>query len=362
MVQDSYFIPTIDELVAAYKKSKWKLIEVLQELKGDAKVGIGLGGGSNKFPLHIGVLKYLEEEGIQIDEIIGVSSGAIVGALYFVFREKYGNLAAHQMESYLRKLLEGKKLFEFLGLSKLPDKGGFIKPSLIDKVLEENLGDRIFHHATGLYVVAHDLISRRDIVFGEVEKDYPIRKGVKGSYSIPLFFQPFIDEEKNFVLVDGGTIRKSPFLDLYSHRLTVRICVFLGYDTAPQLLYPHKVTGWERIRVGKRLKGALAQDLMGAQMASADREVHDLKLDARLTTGRSEREIRDGKQPGLVLITPNHEYLSLTEGIRPEMVDAGYQAAKKAFEAYRKARPSYIKLIRQGGALIGKQNPVLQKF
>lgn len=364
MAQDSHFIPTIDELVAAYKKSKWTLIEVLQELRANTRVGIGLSGGSNKFPLHIGILKYLEEEGIYVDEVIGISAGAIVGALYFAFREKYGNQAAHHLEEYLKRLLsKDRDLFKFLGVRKLPDKGGFVDPRLIDEVLEQNLVDRNFHSAHGLYVVAHDLVSRRDIVFGEVEKDYLIRKAVKGSYSSPLFFEPLIDEEKGLVLVDGGIIRKSPFEELYSHNLGMRICVFLGYDTNPQLLYPGELGGFiERLRVAKRFKEALSKDMMVIQMSNADREVYDLGSDVLRRTGRTTTEVLEGHQPGLLLITPNHDYVNWTAGIHPKLVDAGYQAAKNTSEAYRAARPRYIKLIRQARALIGKQNPVLQKF
>jgi len=46
------------------------------------KVGLALGGGGARGIAHIGVLKVLEEEGIQIDGISGTSFGAIIGAMY----------------------------------------------------------------------------------------------------------------------------------------------------------------------------------------------------------------------------------------------------------------------------------------
>ena len=46
------------------------------------KIGIALGGGAARGLSHIGVLKVLEEVGIQPDYIAGTSMGSFVGALY----------------------------------------------------------------------------------------------------------------------------------------------------------------------------------------------------------------------------------------------------------------------------------------
>lgn len=46
------------------------------------KVGVVLSGGGAKGAAHIGILKYLEEQGIPIDCIVGTSMGSIIGGLY----------------------------------------------------------------------------------------------------------------------------------------------------------------------------------------------------------------------------------------------------------------------------------------
>ncbi len=46
------------------------------------KVGLALGGGGVRGLAHIGVLNVLEQEGIQIDLIVGTSAGALIGAAY----------------------------------------------------------------------------------------------------------------------------------------------------------------------------------------------------------------------------------------------------------------------------------------
>lgn len=46
------------------------------------KIGLALSGGGAKGIAHLGVFKALEERGIVVDHISGVSAGAIMGALY----------------------------------------------------------------------------------------------------------------------------------------------------------------------------------------------------------------------------------------------------------------------------------------
>ncbi len=43
-------------------------------------VSVALGGGGSRGLAHIGALQVLEEEGIQIDSVSGISAGAIAGA------------------------------------------------------------------------------------------------------------------------------------------------------------------------------------------------------------------------------------------------------------------------------------------
>ncbi len=46
------------------------------------KIGLALGGGAAKGFAHIGVIKMLEANGIQVDVVAGTSAGSVVGALY----------------------------------------------------------------------------------------------------------------------------------------------------------------------------------------------------------------------------------------------------------------------------------------
>ena len=52
------------------------------QVKERPKVGLVLSGGGAKGAAHVGVLKYLEDNGIPIDYIAGTSMGSVVGGMY----------------------------------------------------------------------------------------------------------------------------------------------------------------------------------------------------------------------------------------------------------------------------------------
>ena len=54
----------------------------LQANDRNFKIGLALSGGAAKGLAHIGVIKALEETGIQVDFISGSSMGALIGAAY----------------------------------------------------------------------------------------------------------------------------------------------------------------------------------------------------------------------------------------------------------------------------------------
>lgn len=57
-------------------------ITTAQDQKNPPKIGLVLSGGGAKGLAHIGVLKVLEDAGVQINYVAGTSMGAIVGGLY----------------------------------------------------------------------------------------------------------------------------------------------------------------------------------------------------------------------------------------------------------------------------------------
>jgi len=73
------------------------------------KIGIALSGGGVKGFAHLGVLKALEEKGIEADILAGISAGAIVGSF----------IAAGKKPAEVMELINENDFFE--NISKLKD-------------------------------------------------------------------------------------------------------------------------------------------------------------------------------------------------------------------------------------------------
>ncbi len=79
-----------------------------------SKLGLALGGGGARGLAHIGVLRVLEQEGVEIHSITGCSMGAIIGGLYAHFRN------VSQVETFIMDFLTNSEFHE-LGISDLSD-------------------------------------------------------------------------------------------------------------------------------------------------------------------------------------------------------------------------------------------------
>jgi NTE family protein len=156
-------------------------------------IGLALGSGGARGFAHLGVIKVLKEEGINVDVIAGSSMGALVGCFY----------GAGLDVDRLYKLAGAFKRKYYLDFT-VP-KMGF----LAGKKLKELI--RLFTHGKNLEdldipvrVVATDLKAGEKVVFSKG----PIADAVRASISIPGIFTPEKLEDR--LLVDGGVIDRVP--------------------------------------------------------------------------------------------------------------------------------------------------------
>ncbi len=183
------------------------------------KFGVALGGGGARGLAHIGVLKVLDSEGIQIDEIAGCSMGAVVGGLYAYF----GN--AEEVEAFVLDVLSSEK-YKHLGIDKLSKKKKsgennyleqfydfigssiqLIKALRQDSYFDDELVDEIFSFIPDVLIenlkikfsaVATDLFSGEEVVLSSGS----LLKAVKASSAIPGIFPPV--QINNHLFVDGS--------------------------------------------------------------------------------------------------------------------------------------------------------------
>ncbi|MCK5087482.1 MAG: patatin-like phospholipase family protein [Melioribacteraceae bacterium] len=190
-----------------------------------AKLGLALGGGGARGLAHIGVLKVLEKEGIEIHSITGCSMGAVVGSLYAYYGE------ARKVEEFLMGFISNPD-FEKLGINELSKKGNQVNKSFFNQFFdyinirlraiktlsnpsyfEEKVTDKIFDILPDVPIenlkinfsaIATDLISGEEINFREGN----LRRVVKASSAIPGIFPPvWIDK---YLLVDGSASESVP--------------------------------------------------------------------------------------------------------------------------------------------------------
>jgi len=192
------------------------------------RLKIALSGGGSRGLAHIGVLEVLEEAGIRPDNITGVSTGALIGALYasgFTTDEITARLRKVDWSSAVfdkperRTLLLARKgeqsrhlLTLRLGKNLAPVVPGALSPGqqLYENLLRLTL-DAPYRPRNDwselkypLRILATDLQSGNGVIFRAGD----ITPCLRGSMSMPLLFDPFIYD--TLQLIDGGITSNIP--------------------------------------------------------------------------------------------------------------------------------------------------------
>lgn len=194
----------------------------------ELKIGLALSGGGAKGFAHIGVLKVLEEAGIEVDVITGTSMGAVVGGLYAIgySTDQLEDIALNTDwnelfdESRPRKYhsIFQEQTNERLILSVPYESGTMSLPSGLVE------GQKISLLLTKLTLPYHETSNFRElpIPFACVVTNLETGKGVfvdsgylpeaiRASTAIPSVFKPVSINDSLYI--DGGVIRNIPATD-----------------------------------------------------------------------------------------------------------------------------------------------------
>ncbi len=164
------------------------------------RVVLVLGGGGAKGLAHIGVLRVLREEHIPIDEIVGVSVGALIGSLRAAgisdeeLEAMAGEIGWNNLSSFSKanavKLFLSDELFSTQGM---------------ENYLKSHIGERTFADLPIPFsCVTADLRTGERVVFREGSVAFAAR----ASATIPGVFQPVPYRQR--LLVDGGLVDNLP--------------------------------------------------------------------------------------------------------------------------------------------------------
>lgn len=171
---------------------------------GKTRIGLALGGGSARGWAHIGVIRALQNAGIEPDIVCGTSIGALVGAAYVG-----GEL--DRLEAWVRSL-RLQTVVSFLDFSL---NGGLIKGEKLIGFFRSHFVDRdIRELARPFGAVATDLRRGHEVWL----REGPVTDAVRASIALPGLFTPV--QLDGSWLVDGGLVNPVP----------VSLCRAMGAD------------------------------------------------------------------------------------------------------------------------------------
>lgn len=183
------------------------------------KLGLALSGGGVKGAAHIGVIKALEEENIEIDVITGTSSGSIVSALYAMgyttkeIRDLFDEFAKVLIETNPKYFISHVKQNK----SFLPEgtRSGENIELAVNQVAEYKKITKINQIKMPIAIPAVDVVLGKEFVFTNNDKDedyylkdVEISKAVRASCSFPGIYAPCVYEGHPFL--DGGILDNIP--------------------------------------------------------------------------------------------------------------------------------------------------------
>jgi NTE family protein len=156
-------------------------------------VGLVLGAGGSRGFAHVGVLKAFEEAGIEVDVIVGVSSGAVVAALHA------GGMRAGELEANALAI-EDNDLLDFTLFGP-----GVIEGGRLQAYINEMLHNRPIEALQKPFaVIAAERETSRMMIFNRGNTGLAVR----ASASVPKLFWPVLIRGTEYV--DGGVANRVP--------------------------------------------------------------------------------------------------------------------------------------------------------
>jgi len=225
-----------------------------------AKIGLVLSGGGAKGLAHIGVLKAIEEAGVQIDYIGGTSMGAIVGGLYasgYNAAQLDSIFKASDFDQLLKDYIprSSKNFYEKendekyaltlpfdhwkLGLPHSYSKGLNIY-ALLTKLLHKDRHVRDFNALQIPFLcIATDIETGTQVV---LDHGY-LAQAIMASATFPSLFSPLVIDGK--LLIDGGVVNNYPIDEVKK----LGADIIIGVDVQDGLKSRDELTNATRILV-----------------------------------------------------------------------------------------------------------------
>lgn len=178
-------------------------------------ISLALGGGAARGWAHIGVLRALDEAGIEISMIAGTSIGALVGGCYLA-----GKL--DQLEEFARSLTR-RRIFGLLDIN-LGGSGLFGGMKLTSRMQEHINGTRFEDLSKPFVCVATEVRTGHEIWLTKGS----LITAMRASYALPGVFEPVSANGR--ILVDGALVNPVPVSVLRAYEQPLVVAVNLHHD------------------------------------------------------------------------------------------------------------------------------------
>ncbi len=277
----------------------------LETKPAKSKIALALGGGAARGWAHIGVLKALDEEGIEVGMIAGTSIGALVGGCYLA-----GKL--DELESFARSLT----MRRIAGLLDFAIGGGGLFGGLrLTKRMQEHLKDMTIESLNRPFVaVAAEVNTGHEVWIGQGS----LITAIRASYALPGIFEPV--KCNNRTLIDGAIVNPVPVSVCRAHEQQLVVAVNLHYDLYGRSAVIKHNAGTQAVEQPRPSKQPEEQTRLGMTgvMVQAFNIIQDRISRARLA----------GDPPDLAL-HPKLNDIGLSEFHRAgEAIDRGYYETK----------------------------------
>jgi len=176
-------------------------------------VSLVLGSGGARGLAHIGVIKWLEDNGYVIRSIAGSSMGALIGGIY----------ASGKLDIYEKWVRALRKRDVMSLLDFAYSRAGLFSGDRIIKTLRDMLGDTLIEDLPiSFTAVATDLHAGREVWLTKGS----LFDAIRASIAIPTVFTPI--DYKGHLLVDGGLLNPVPIAPTLKDITDITVAVSLS--------------------------------------------------------------------------------------------------------------------------------------
>lgn len=285
-------------------------------------ISLVLGSGGARGLAHIGIIRFLEEQGYQIQSIAGASIGSLIGGAYAA-----GKL--NELEDWMCTI-DRMDIANLLDLSW--GSGGLFKGDKIIKTLVALLEDlKIEDLNIPFTAVAADIIHEKEVWLNSGS----LFDAIRASVSLPLFFTPVPQNDR--LLVDGGVLNPVPIAPTLNDNTDLTVAVNLGgplQEEAEEVITDEQTEStWDRLQNqfmaffdlnkddSKRIKQWGMYDIADKAFDTMQSAIARQKLAAY--------------PPDIEIIIPRNACGTLEFDRSKEMIDLGYSKATDAFKTFK---------------------------